>query len=62
MSVYLPIVERASRSLITHSIPDSGDRRIEREELRSAMLRRLVGYWDEVRGARPMPSRCQLPG
>ena len=60
MSVYLPIVERASRSLITQSIPDSGDRRIEREELRSLMLRRLVGYWDILRGDRPMPARCQL--
>jgi hypothetical protein len=60
MSVYLPIVERASRSLITQSIPDSGDRRIEREELRSTMLRRLVAYWDELRGGRPMPGRCQL--
>ncbi len=60
MSVYLPIVERASRSLITQSIPDSGDRRIEREELRSPMLRRLVGYWDVLRGDRPMPARCQL--
>jgi hypothetical protein len=60
MSVYLPIVERASRSLITQSIPDSGDRRIEREELRSTMLRRLVAYWDELRGDRPMPGRCQL--
>jgi hypothetical protein len=60
MSVYLPIVERASRSLITHSIPDSGDRRIEREELRSAMLRRLVGYWDGLRGDLSMPSRSQL--
>jgi hypothetical protein len=60
MSVYLPIVERASRSLITHSIPDSGDRRIEREDLRSSMLRRLVGYWDELRGDLSMPSRSQL--
>jgi hypothetical protein len=60
MSVYLPIVERASRSLITQSIPDSGDRRIEREELRSTMLRRLVDYWDTLRGDRPMPARCQM--
>ena len=60
MSVYLPIVERASRSLITQSIPDSGDRRIEREELRSPMLRRLVDYWDRLRGERPMPLRGQL--
>jgi hypothetical protein len=60
MSVYLPIVERASRSLITQSIPDSGDRRIEREELRSPMLRRLVDYWDGMRGERAMPSRSQL--
>lgn len=60
MSVYLPIVERASRSLITQSIPDSGDRRIEREELRSPMLRRLVDYWDGLRGERAMPARCEL--
>jgi len=60
MSVYLPIVERASRSLITQSIPDSGDRRIEREELRSPMLRCLVDYWDKLRGERPMPLRCKL--
>jgi len=60
MSVYLPIVERASQSLITRSIPDSGDRRIEREELRSVMLRRLVGYWDDLRGDRPLPGRCEL--
>ena len=60
MSVYLPIVERASRSLITQSIPDSGDRRIERAELRSAMLRRLVDYWDRLRGDRPMPARGDL--
>jgi hypothetical protein len=60
MSVYLPIVERASRSLITQSIPDSGDRRIERAELRSPILRRLVGYWDALRGDRPMPARCEL--
>lgn len=60
MSVYLPVVERASRPLITQSIPDSGDRRIEREELRSVMLRRLVDYWDALRGERPMPLRGQL--
>lgn len=60
MSVYLPVVERASRSLITHSIPDSGDRRIEREDLRSHMLCRLVDYWDALRGDRPMPARCEL--
>jgi hypothetical protein len=60
MSVYLPIVERASRSLITQSIPDSGDRRIEREEVRSPMLRRLVQYWDGLRGKQAMPSRSQL--
>ena len=60
MSVYLPIVERASRSLITQSIPDSGDRRIKRADLRSSMLRRLVGSWDALRGDQPMPSRCQL--
>lgn len=60
MSVYLPIVGRASQSLITRSIPDSGDRRIEREELRSVMLRRLVGYWDDLRGDRPLPGRCEL--
>jgi len=60
MSVYLPIVERASRALITHSIPNSGDRRIERDELRSRMLRRLVDYWAALRGERPMPARCQL--
>ncbi|HUL08850.1 MAG TPA: PAS domain-containing protein [Candidatus Acidoferrum sp.] len=60
MSVYLPIVERASRSLITQSIPDSGDRRIERADLRSAMLGRLVDYWDKLRGDRPMPARGDL--
>ena len=60
MSVYLPIVERASQSLITQSIPESGDRRIEREELRSPMLRRLVDYWDALRGDLPMPARSQL--
>jgi hypothetical protein len=60
MSVYLPIVERASRALITQSIPDSGDRRIAAEELRSDLLRRLVAYWDGLRGDRPMPSRGQL--
>jgi hypothetical protein len=60
MSVYLPIVERASHSLITQSIPDSGDRRIERAELRSSMLRRLVDYWDRLRGDRPMPARSDL--
>jgi hypothetical protein len=60
MSVYLPIVERASRALITQSIPDSGDRRIPAEGLRSDMLRRLVAYWDRLRDGRPMPSRGQL--
>lgn len=60
MSVYLPVVERASRALITQSIPDSGDRRIAAEELRSEMLRRLVAYWDRLRGERAMPSRGQL--
>jgi hypothetical protein len=60
MSVYLPIVERASRALITQSIPDSGDRRIAPDELRSDMLRRLVAYWDDLRADRPMPSRHQL--
>lgn len=60
MSVYLPIVERASRALITQSIPDSGDRRIAPDELRSDMLRRLVAYWDELRAGRPMPGRHQL--
>lgn len=60
MSVYLPIVERASRALITQSIPDSGDRRIAADELRSDMLRRLVAYWDGLRGDRSMPSRGQL--
>jgi hypothetical protein len=60
MSVYLSIVERASRALITQSIPDSGDRRIAADELRSDMLRRLVAYWVELRRNRPMPSRCDL--
>src|SRR5262245_3464821 len=60
MSVYLPIVKRASRALITQSIPDSGDRKIAAEELRSPMLRRLVAHWESLRGDRPMPSRCQL--
>jgi hypothetical protein len=60
MSVYLPIVERASRALITQSIPDSGDRRIAADDLRSEMLRRLVAYWDGLRRDRPMPARGQL--
>lgn len=60
MSVYLSIVERASRALITQSIPDSGDRRIAAAELRSGMLRRLVAYWESLRGGRPMPARNQL--
>jgi hypothetical protein len=60
MSVYLPIVERASRAMITQSIPNSGDRRIAAEDLRSPMLRRLVAYWEGLRGDRPMPSRGQL--
>ncbi len=60
MSVYLPIVERASRALITQSIPDSGDRRIPAAELRSDMLRRLVAHWESLRDGRPMPSRGQL--
>jgi len=60
VSVYLPIVERDSRSLITHIVPDSGDRRIERADLRSPMLRRLVDYWDGLRGERSMPARSQL--
>ncbi|MGE0117046.1 MAG: PAS domain-containing protein [Dongiaceae bacterium] len=60
MSVYLPIVERASRALITQSIPDSGDRRIARADLHSDVLRRLVAYWDDLRAGRPMPSRHQL--
>src|SRR5919109_4454361 len=60
MSVYLPIVKRASRALITQSMPDSGDRRIAAEELRSDMLRRLVAYWESLRGDRPMPSRGRL--
>jgi hypothetical protein len=60
MSVYLPIVERASRALITRSIPDSGDRRITAEELRSGMLARLVTYWERLRGEGTMPLRHQL--
>lgn len=60
MSVYLPIVERASRALITQSIPDSGDRRIAAAELRSDLLRRLVAHWEGLRGDRPMPARGQL--
>ncbi len=60
MSVYLTVVERASRALITQSIPDSGDRRIAAEELRSGMLRRLVAYWGELRAERSMPARHQL--
>ena len=60
MSVYLPLVERASQSLITGSIPDSGDRRIAREELRSDLLRRLVDYWADLRRGRALPSRADL--
>jgi hypothetical protein len=60
MSVYLPIVERASRALITQSIPDNGDRRIAAGDLRSDMLRRLVAYWESLRDGRPMPARSQL--
>jgi hypothetical protein len=60
MSVYLPIVERASRALITQSIPADGDRRIAADDLRSNLLRRLVAYWEGLRGGRPMPARSQL--
>jgi hypothetical protein len=60
MSAYLPIVELASRSLITQTMPDSGDRRIARDDLNSEMLRRLVDYWEQLRQGRPMPSRQQL--
>lgn len=60
MSVYLPVVERASQTLIAGSIPDSGDRRIAREALRSDLLRRLVGYWADLRQGRTLPSRADL--
>jgi len=60
MSVYLPIVERASRMLVLQSIPDSGDRRITADELNSKMLRRLVAHWHDLRRGRPMPSRSDV--
>jgi hypothetical protein len=60
MSVYLPIVERASQMLVVQSIPDRGDRRIAADELRSRMLRRLVAHWDNMRGERPLPARSDL--
>src|SRR5215813_2710033 len=60
MSVYLPIVERASQKLVLQSIPDRGDRRIAADELSSDMLRRLVAHWEAIRLGRPMPSRGDL--
>jgi len=60
MSVYLPIVERASQKLVLQSIPDRGDRRIAADELNSDMLRRLVAHWEAMRLGRPMPSRGDL--